>query len=664
MSRTTKKSLATLAAELSEEDISSMDAATLKGHLKTFGVSVAGAKAALSKRLQASVSANLEVTKPKKAAKATKTTKKAPAKPKGKKAKVAEEEVEDIEEEEVEEVKKPKKAPTKPKATKTTKAPAKPKGKKAKVVEEVEDIEEEDEKSLDVLAAELNDEDLSAMDAATLKIHLKAFGASVAGAKAALVKRLQASIAANLEAEEEEAEEEEEEEAEEEEEKPKPAKKAPAKPKGKKVKVEVEEVEEVIEDDENDIEDEELEFPKNVKIPNVVYHLSATDLLTIINYQLEMTSEKSEFLDGVISALEKYSKSEEKTAKAVKVTKKAPVKSKASSKKTAEPDDEEVEAPKPKGKKAKEVEEDLTSLASLRGHLTRLARAKVEEEEVEEEVEEEAEEEEVEEVEEEEEEEKKTFQVDYDDEMGVYVDSRGFVYDKDSSCIYGKVVDDAVVPIEKKDLKDLGRFRLWHVSVKKRADDKFTTAAEIKKLNESNLLKEDEEVVEDEENESDKVEEEAEGEIEEEEAEEEPKVTKATSKVTAKPKSSKVTEVTEGSDEEKSEGGDDGDTIEKVEGEIKEMTTGKPTIDEKMFEKFVNAQYTPGMNRGDHAAISKAAGIDEKMGEEIMLQYKALADRYSHIITNAAAKKPAPKGFGNKTVVQQKPQQRRLLQKK
>ena len=228
--------------------------------------------------------------------------------------------------------------------------------------------------------------------------------------------------------------------------------------------------------------------------------------------------------------------------------------------------------------------------------------------------------------------------VSFDEKLGAHTDARGlWVFDKKTQGIFAKVSNAKVVPLEEEDLSKLVGFKLWHVvSDPKREKGKLATKDEI-----AVLLKENRPPSK----------------------EEPPKVVKAS-----------VSEASEESEDEASEGDDEGDEIEtpaksssssdavsRTEQGIAEVTKKREPIDEATFYKFVQAQNSEGINRADHVAISKKAGLSIDVGEEILLSYKSLNDMYPKVVPDVLAKKaPAKVPFGTRTLATEAPK-RKLL---
>ncbi len=106
------------------------------------------------------------------------------------------------------------------------------------------------------------------------------------------------------------------------------------------------------------------------------------------------------------------------------------------------------------------------------------------------------------------------------------------------------------------------------------------------------------------------------------------------------------------------EGGDDGDTVEKVEADIAEMIEKKLEISEAIFAKYVNAQQSGTVSKTDTVAIAKLAGLPESVGEQIALQYTNLISKYPYLLTNAVMKTKPDMGQKAQVIA---PAKRRLL---
>lgn len=251
----------------------------------------------------------------------------------------------------------------------------------------------------------------------------------------------------------------------------------------------------------------------------------------------------------------------------------------------------------------------------------------------------------------------------FNNALGVYNSQENYVYDPFTSSVYAKIVDDKIVPLDESDL-GLFKARFWHISIAGRGRFAFASQAEIKDLAAKSKgyagKKESGPKTEKDEKEYiNPVDKPLDSTPEKKPTPEKKVVKKAEPEPTPEP----VIE----SEEELEEGGDDGETIElgdetevatditevteedtvtQVEEEEKEMLVPHITIDEPTFAKFVKAQFgLPKDKQDDYVAISKTAGLSGAIGEQIMGQYFALADRYPRVLSEATlqARRPAPK---------------------
>jgi len=368
------------------------------------------------------------------------------------------------------------------------------------------------------------------------------------------------------------------------------------------------------EDDEN-IEDDPIVFPSDVEIPAFSYCIKASHLAQIINVATEETEDRTSFYKKIFKDLEAYVVANEFEPPYEPpygaITPQAESKVSAKSKKGKA------------GKKAKieEVEEVVEEEEAVEEEVEEV----VEEEEA---AEEEVVEEEVEEAvstktEEMLDETKESIKIGYNASLGAYTDKAvKFVWDKNTASVFAKVLNGKIVPLQKADLAD-EHVRFWHIISEKR--DKIPSIQEINTL------------------------------------------VKATVRVSPKAVAKVTKEAAVVIEEMPEEGGDDGETtdvVDLVEKETEKLTEKVPSVDEDSFNKFVTAQYSGAVSRSDYIAVSKKAGISEAIGEQIMLQYVALSDRFPHVLTNAAVKKnPPPNANLGAKAQLQIPSQRRLLKK-
>ena len=109
------------------------------------------------------------------------------------------------------------------------------------------------------------------------------------------------------------------------------------------------------------------------------------------------------------------------------------------------------------------------------------------------------------------------------------------------------------------------------------------------------------------------------------------------------------------------------DVIDKVVKEEEELLEIQTDIDEETFAKFLQVQHSGDVNRTDYIAISKKANIDSSVGEQIILRYKFLSDKYPQAVAASRAKKIAPQKISlleDEEKKDQPPAHRRLIKKK
>lgn len=239
--------------------------------------------------------------------------------------------------------------------------------------------------------------------------------------------------------------------------------------------------------------------------------------------------------------------------------------------------------------------------------------------------------------------------IDYNPEIGGFVNSgtdvptylwdvAGANDDPDKIGAYAKVVSgNKVVSLTKKDTLDTN-ITFWHI-VQGKDKFAFPNDKEIKAITDQNKQFYEENAVS-------------------ENEEEEPV--------------SKETDLVEDEDVTV-EGGDDGETkdvVDLVEKEVKSLTVEAPSITEESFMKFARVVMTNNIPSSNYEVIAKRSGLPENTAKAISEKYKMLTTKYPSVITNLVAKKPAanPSSSTPKPkTAPPKPQQggeRRLLKKK
>ena len=355
------------------------------------------------------------------------------------------------------------------------------------------------------------------------------------------------------------------------------------------------------------------EFPSDDEIPDVKYTIDARTLSKIIHQVTGETTGRKEFFQGLYTALEDYVAADQEPEE--------------------DPEDE------PEEKKPAPAE-DKPKMLSL-----------------------------------------------YDEDYGAFLDAdRVYLLDPSTGSAYAKLGDEGPVPLEDGDLAVLSKKRIRVYEDDKgpvgaRSEDEFfelleTLSRASQKIYEERSDKKVKVTVEDEPDE--------EVEVPEEKKEPVKEVKVEKKKIVEEDESSKKIEKTEKKsekkiaeeDEEVDEGGDDGeeveldeekeetDVVDEVEAEEQELTKKQIDIDETTFSRFLQVQHSGEVDRADYVAISKKADIDAKVGEQIMLEYGYLSDKYPQAVVSIKTKKVLKQSLVEKpTTVKSQPGQRRLIKK-
>ncbi len=500
-----------------------------------------------------------------------------------------------------------------------------PAGEETEDVDEVEDIDLEDEEppnnQYEDLAVELAASGLEEMDLADIKTHLKAFGEKAVGTQAALLKKLQAKVdeytPIPVEDEETEAPEETTEDE-------------PEPPKAKKV-VKLKKV-----------EDAPLALPAGVRVPDVTYRISATDLADIFHTANEEETSTVKLFKRLFAELSPFEVDEE-TGGLIEL-----VKPKLKNKHTGADhfvgNNAEALRKEQKGKKPvvpqepvdepEEVEEPEEVAIELNIQPKKPKAPRL--------------------------------NVIYNEDLGVYLDTNyPYAWDIESKSVFAKVVNDEVVPLQKSDLAKLTNYiRPWHVVVKKRDPAALPTKKEIEELllvnkaDDSDTDDEDDAATDgptDHHESGPTVTIEGEGNDDGVEVEH----TSTTTSTTTSTGSSTGGSTGSGRGAvSTSNGTKAADTVTRVEKESKLTMDDEPVIDEATFTKFVSAQWSCA-SRTDVRAISQIAGIKPSLGEYIMLNIQMLSNVYPHVVTQVAAQKSKPAIAQHAAA--KAPPQRRLL---